>query len=187
MLSAKTYRPCVVGALAALLLLLSCAAWAADPEEKAPPAAWPTSPFLGAVDGVTGVPIPWLCRSGGSVYRLGDTVCMSTHLGVQMARCDLVLNNTPWVPIGVPCTLMGPRRPAPTELRSHDDRAHEWLQPEICGVRARQAGIAKRDAGFHGRCAGGARPAQLSNKERRPAEGNRAPWGTSLACLHGQA
>jgi len=105
MLSAKTYRPCVVGALAALLLLLSCAAWAADPEEKAPPAAWPTSPFLGAVDGVTGVPIPWLCRSGGSVYRLGDTVCMSTHLGVQMARCDLVLNNTSWVPIGVPCAM----------------------------------------------------------------------------------
>ena len=96
MLSAKTYRPCVVGALAAPLLLLPCAVWAADPEEKAPPAAWPTSPFLGAVDGVTGVPIPWLCRSGGSVYRLGDTVCMSTHLGVQTARCDLVLNNTSW-------------------------------------------------------------------------------------------
>ena len=105
MLSAKTYRPCVVGALAAPLLLLPCAAWAADPEEKAPPAAWPTSPFLGAVDGVMGVPIPWLCRSGGSVYRLGDTVCMSTHLGVQMARCDLVLNNTSWVPIGVPCAM----------------------------------------------------------------------------------
>jgi hypothetical protein len=101
----QTYRLCVVGALAAPLLLFPCAAWAADPEEKAPPAAWPTSPFLGAVDGVTGVPIPWLCRSGGSVYRLGDTVCMSTHLGVQMARCDLVLNNTSWVPIGVPCAM----------------------------------------------------------------------------------
>jgi len=32
-------------------------------------------------------------------------VCMSTHLGVQMARCDLVLNNTSWVPIGVPCAM----------------------------------------------------------------------------------
>jgi hypothetical protein len=105
MLSAKTYCPCAVGALAATLLLLPCAAWAADLEEKAPPAAWPTSPFLGAVDGVTGVPIPWLCRSAGSVYRLGDTVCMSTHLGVQMARCDLLLNNTSWVPIGVPCAI----------------------------------------------------------------------------------
>ena len=100
----------MVGALAAPLLFLPCAAWAADPEEKAPPAAWPTSPFLGAVDGVTGVPIPWLCRSGGSVYRLGDTVCMSTHLGVQMARCDLVLNNTSWVPIGVPCAMGSGRR-----------------------------------------------------------------------------
>jgi hypothetical protein len=30
---------------------------------------------------------------------------MSTHLGVQLARCDLVLNNTSWIPTGVPCTM----------------------------------------------------------------------------------
>jgi len=24
---------------------------------------------------------------------------------VQLARCDLLLNNTSWVPIGVPCTM----------------------------------------------------------------------------------
>ena len=30
---------------------------------------------------------------------------MNTHLGVQLARCDLFLNNTSWVPIGVPCTM----------------------------------------------------------------------------------
>jgi hypothetical protein len=30
---------------------------------------------------------------------------MSTPLGVQLARCDLLLNNTSWVPIGVPCTM----------------------------------------------------------------------------------
>jgi hypothetical protein len=30
---------------------------------------------------------------------------MNTHLGVQLARCDLLLNNTSWVPIGVPCIM----------------------------------------------------------------------------------
>jgi len=70
-----------------------------------PPPAWPNSPFLDTVDGITGMPIPHLCRSGGSTFRLGDTVCMNTHLGVQLARCDLLLNNTTWVPIGVPCNL----------------------------------------------------------------------------------
>ncbi|HJZ44866.1 MAG TPA: hypothetical protein VJ233_14185, partial [Hyphomicrobiaceae bacterium] len=53
--------------------------------------------------------IPCRCRFQGSAYALGDTVCMSTHLGVQLARCDLYLNNTSWVPTGVPCTMS--RRP----------------------------------------------------------------------------
>jgi hypothetical protein len=36
---------------------------------------------------------------------------MTTHLGVQLARCDLFLNNTSWVPTGVPCTMsLLPRR-----------------------------------------------------------------------------
>jgi hypothetical protein len=70
-----------------------------------PDAAWPTSPFHGVPSGATGEAIPCLCRFGGDAYRLGDTVCMRTHLGVQLARCDLVLNNTSWIPIGVPCTM----------------------------------------------------------------------------------
>ena len=70
-----------------------------------PPPAWPTSPFHGVISGATGEPIPCRCRHQGSAYRLGDTVCMSTHLGVQLARCDLVLNNTSWIPTGVPCTM----------------------------------------------------------------------------------
>ena len=52
-----------------------------------------------------GESIPCRCRFQGTDYRLGDTVCMNTHLGVQLARCDLFLNNTSWVPIGVPCTM----------------------------------------------------------------------------------
>jgi hypothetical protein len=70
-----------------------------------PPEAWPTSPFHGVIDGATGEAIPCRCRFNGSTYRLGDTVCMNTHLGVQLARCDLNLNNTSWVPTGTACTL----------------------------------------------------------------------------------
>jgi hypothetical protein len=57
------------------------------------------------ISGATGEPIPCRCRYRGGDYQLGTTVCMSTHLGVQLARCDLFLNNTSWVPIGVPCTM----------------------------------------------------------------------------------
>jgi hypothetical protein len=70
-----------------------------------PPPAWPTSPFRGVISGATGEPIPCRCRFKGSAYRLGDTVCMATPQGVQLARCDLFLNNTSWVPTGVPCTM----------------------------------------------------------------------------------
>ncbi len=66
--------------------------------------AWPTSPYHGVTDG-DGKRIPCRCRFQGSAFKLGDTVCMSTHLGVQLARCDLYLNNTSWVPTGVPCTM----------------------------------------------------------------------------------
>ena len=73
--------------------------------QNVPPPAWPTSPFHGVISGATGEPIPCRCRFAGNEFRLGDTVCMNTHLGVQLARCDLLLNNTSWVPIGVPCTM----------------------------------------------------------------------------------
>jgi hypothetical protein len=93
--------------LAALALSLGPADRTAAQERvsEAPPPAWPTSPFHGVTSGATGQAIPCRCRFGGSEFRLGDTVCMSTHLGVQLARCDLVLNNTSWVPMGVPCTM----------------------------------------------------------------------------------
>ena len=77
-----------------------------------PPPAWPTSPFHGVTSGATGEPIPCRCRYRDSDFKLGDTVCMNTHLGVQLARCDLFLNNTSWIPIGVPCTMS--RRPTHT-------------------------------------------------------------------------
>jgi hypothetical protein len=81
---------------------MAAPALAAEPVGDPP--AWPTSPFHGVIDG-SGKRIPCRCRFRGEAYRLGDTVCMNTHLGVQLARCDLALNNTSWVPTGVPCTI----------------------------------------------------------------------------------
>ena len=42
------------------------------------------------------------CRSGGQSYDLGAVVCIRG----QLARCEMFLNNTSWVPTGVPCTMI---------------------------------------------------------------------------------
>jgi hypothetical protein len=106
-----TSRSCpLIVALAAVIASLLGEARAGEPHHAAPapgsgpPPAWPSSPFHGVIDGATGLPIPCLCRYQGIAYRLGDTVCMHTHLGQQLTRCDLFLNNTSWVPTGLPCT-----------------------------------------------------------------------------------
>jgi len=89
-------------ALAAALIAAPAPGIGAEPSTDTP--AWPTSPYHGVIDGA-GKRIPCRCRFQGTAFKLGDTVCMSTHLGVQLARCDLALNNTSWVPTGVPCTM----------------------------------------------------------------------------------
>lgn len=66
--------------------------------------AYPTSPFRGVHDG-SGRVIPCRCRFQGEQFQLGALVCMSTHAGVVLARCDLMLNNTSWIPTEMPCTL----------------------------------------------------------------------------------
>lgn len=49
--------------------------------------------------------IPCRCRFAGRDYRLGEAVCMNTHLGTVIARCDLMLNNTSWIPTETPCEV----------------------------------------------------------------------------------
>ena len=63
-----------------------------------------TSPFHGITDG-NGNTIPCRCRFKDRAYRLGELVCMPTALGSVFARCDLLLNNTSWVPTGMPCQV----------------------------------------------------------------------------------
>jgi hypothetical protein len=69
-----------------------------------PPENWPTSPHRGVIDGWTGKPIPCRCRFNGQSYQLGTIVCMTTHVGTVLTRCDIVGNNTSWMPSKQPCT-----------------------------------------------------------------------------------
>ena len=99
-------RLCLASAAIAAATVLACdVGVAVERSTNGPPPAWPTSPFHGVISGATGEAIPCRCRFQGNAYRLGDTVCMSTPLGVQFARCDLILNNTSWIPTGAPCTM----------------------------------------------------------------------------------
>lgn len=65
---------------------------------------YPTSPHHGARDG-EGRVIPCRCRFGGREFRLGEVVCMSTHVGTVLARCDLIDNTTSWMPSATPCEV----------------------------------------------------------------------------------
>lgn len=96
--------------LPALAVIVSCGtnfARADDTQTRQPPApgeAWKYSPFHGAIDG-DGKRIPCLCRFKGQEFRLGTAVCMNTHVGTVIAKCDLLYNNTTWVPTSEPCTV----------------------------------------------------------------------------------
>jgi hypothetical protein len=76
----------------------------ADEPLGLPPPNYPTSPHRGVIDGWTGKPIPCRCRFAGKSFELGSIVCMSTHVGTVLTRCDLVGNNTSWMPSRQPCT-----------------------------------------------------------------------------------
>lgn len=67
-----------------------------------PPASFPTSPHRGVIDG-SGRVIPCRCRFNGKAYQLGEIVCMRTHVGTVLTRCDIFGNNTSWMPSHQPC------------------------------------------------------------------------------------
>ena len=43
------------------------------------------------------------CRGPNVEASEGETVCIVTSSGAQMARCERVLNNTSWTFLGTPC------------------------------------------------------------------------------------
>lgn len=105
----------------AFVLVASAATGLATDED---PPNYVTSPFHGAIDG-DGRKIPCRCRFGGQDFRLGETVCMQTHVGTVMARCDLLLNNTSWIPTKTPCQVSDRSVPS-----SYQFAANGVLSPE---------------------------------------------------------
>lgn len=107
----KLGRSCAAGLLLAatgLLLCLAAPARAEPPGLSAPEAGtvenWRTSPWHGLIDGAGRV-IPCRCRFQGREYRLGEKVCMQTPAGTVLTRCDLLMNNTSWIPTAEACTI----------------------------------------------------------------------------------
>jgi hypothetical protein len=92
-----------------LIVIVPSVAWAE------PPQTTPQRPGLTpgqVIDGWTGLPIPCRCLYQGKSYELGDIVCMRTHVGIVMTRCERFLNHTAWMPTSEPCTISGfPRGP----------------------------------------------------------------------------
>ena len=102
----------VLIAAAALLtvtgLLAVSLGFAAEPGAAEP--NYLTSPYHGMRDG-NGRIIPCRCRFQGRDYPVGEIVCMSTHLGTVLTRCDLAQNNTTWIPSNVACEVSDARSP----------------------------------------------------------------------------
>lgn len=105
------------------LLLTATVLAAAAPDLHAEPQSTPatpnylTSPYHGVVDG-DGRVIPCRCRFNGREFRLGEAVCMTTHVGTVIARCDLMQNNTSWIPTSTPCELSSLSQPPPPAMRA---------------------------------------------------------------------
>lgn len=95
---------CAVAGLVLLAQPLSSQTSSGGSSPK-PGEAWKFSPFHGVPNAATGRNIPCSCRSQGRDFRLGERVCLRTHLGMVIAVCDLVLNNSSWILTDEPCEM----------------------------------------------------------------------------------
>lgn len=101
---------------AAVVLVAGSALRSEEPPGTAVEPNYLTSPYHGMIDG-NGNTIPCRCRFKDRAYRLGEQVCMQTAVGTVFARCDLLLNNTSWVPTGTPCQVSSTSRPLDEPVR----------------------------------------------------------------------
>lgn len=113
----RSPRIALAAVSAALALAATPGRTLAEPGQSAP--ADPRITPGQVIDGWTGLPIPCRCRYQGQAYRLGDVVCMSTHLGTVLTRCELFLNNTSWMPTREPCTLSSAPSTAPATFAAN--------------------------------------------------------------------
>jgi hypothetical protein len=84
------------------LLFTAAPIFAQDPVP--PQRNWPSSEYHRKLDG-NGNIIPCRCLFKDQSHPLGTTVCMNTHKGTVLTACDLVQNNTSWVPTDEPCAI----------------------------------------------------------------------------------
>ncbi len=101
--------------LLALITTASASAFAGEPTLRhpdsslraapIPPGASPYLPDGRTLSGSTGAPIPCQCVFKGRTYKVGERICMSTHLGIVITRCELAINVTTWQPTNEPCTV----------------------------------------------------------------------------------
>jgi hypothetical protein len=70
-----------------------------------PPGASPYLPDGRTLSGSTGAPIPCECLFKGRTYKVGERICMSTHVGTVITRCELAINVTTWQPSSELCTV----------------------------------------------------------------------------------
>lgn len=99
------FRPVRAVRAIALAVTALTSATGALAQQAAPGEAWRSSPFHGVPNAATGNKIPCVCVYRGREYRLGESICMNTHMGTVVTRCDLSLNNTTWAPTEEPCTV----------------------------------------------------------------------------------
>ncbi|HWL70919.1 MAG TPA: hypothetical protein VNS22_21440 [Geminicoccus sp.] len=49
------------------------------------------------------------CRHAGGMAEQGDIVCLDVNGKRQLARCEMVLNNASWRPLGIDCDVTSGR------------------------------------------------------------------------------
>ena len=53
------------------------------------------------------------CRHVGGMAEQGDIVCLEVNGKRQLARCEMVLNNASWRPLGIDCAVTSGRTVPP--------------------------------------------------------------------------
>ena len=67
-----------------------------------------------------------VCRALGKNFELGRAVCLSTSQGPRLAICEMVLNNTSWRFLDVPC-VAGTETERVSELIARPVAGHATL------------------------------------------------------------
>ncbi|WP_274629238.1 hypothetical protein [Arvimicrobium flavum] len=69
--------------------------------------------ILGALDfAVTPAAADCKCRANGKLFHHGEVACLSLPTGQQLARCDMVLNNSSWQKVQDGCPEAAAQSPA---------------------------------------------------------------------------